>query len=176
MLCTKISWEEKVDDFLKGYLSAYNEGKKIGINVILGIEINFAPYDIDYLVYGVDETFLKENEKLYSLNLGTFRELTRNNKNLITYQAHPYRPPITPADPLLLDGVEVYNGMREYVSRNKLAYAFAVENNLKMISGSDCHRVADAARGGIILPENIDNEKELVQILRDDRILELIQT
>lgn len=172
---SKVSWEEKVDSFLRGYLSAYNEGRKIGINVILGMEINFAPFDIDFLVYGIDETFLKENEKLYSLNLGTFRELIRD-KEVLLYQAHPCRPPITPADPALLDGVEVYNGNPRHTSGNKPAYAFAVENKLKMISGSDFHEAGDLARGGIILPENVDNEKDLLQMLKNDGILGLIET
>lgn len=171
-----VSWEEKVDCFYKGYLSAYNEGKKIGINVILAMEINFAPYDIDYLVYGVDETFLKENERLYYLNLGSFRELTKNNKNIITYQAHPYRAPITPADPALLDGIEVYNGNPRHISGNKPALDFAIKHNLKRISGSDFHEIGDEARGGILLPENVDNEKDLVQILRNDRLVGLIET
>jgi predicted metal-dependent phosphoesterase TrpH len=172
---SNVSWEERVDCFYKGYLSAYNEGKKIGINVILGMEINFAPFDIDYLVYGVDEIFLKENEKLYYLNLGTFRELIKN-KDILLYQAHPYRTPITPADPSLLDGVEVYNGNPRHVSGNKPAYEFAVKNKLKMISGSDFHEIGDTARGGILLPENIDNEKDLVQILKNDKIFGLIET
>lgn len=172
---SSVSWEEKVDCFFKGYRSAYDEGKKIGINVIFAMEINFAPFNIDYLVYGVDEAFLKENEKLYSLNLRTFKELIKG-KDILIYQAHPYRPPITPSDPALLDGIEVYNGNPRHLSCNKLARAFAVENGLKMISGSDFHQVEDLARGGIILPENIDNEKDLVQILKNDRLLELIET
>jgi predicted metal-dependent phosphoesterase TrpH len=171
----KVSWEERVDSFLSGYRSAYNEGKKIGINVILGMEINFAPFDIDYLVYGVDETFLKENERLHSLNLVKFWELTRN-KDILIYQAHPYRPPIIPSNPAWLDGVEVYNGNPRHLSYNNIARSFAVQNKLRMISGSDFHQIDDTARGGIVLPENIDNEKELVQILKDDRVLELIET
>lgn len=167
------NWEDKVEYFLQGYRNAYKEGQKIGLNVLLGIEIRFTENFNDYLVYGIDEEFLVENPMLYKLGLREFKKLIKGTDALI-YQAHPYRLLISPANPQYLDGVEVFNGNPRHNSRNHRALKFANENNLKMISGSDFHQNQDLAIGGIILPENPETSIEFSGLLNDNRIIELI--
>lgn len=168
-----MSWNDKVDKYLIGYNNALVEGKNIGLNVILGMELRFIENLNDYLVYGIDEEFLKEHKELYSLNLSQFRELT-NNKGILIYQAHPFRPYLVPADPQLLDGVEVFNGNCRQNSNNHKALDYAKKNNLKMLSGSDFHEYEDFARGGIIVSELVTSSKDFVRILVEDKVIERI--
>lgn len=173
-----ISWEEKVERFLTGYREALAEGESLGLQVFLGMELRFLDSPNDYLVYGIDEDFLREYPELYKLNLREFYNLLRARKSpkssdqpdqpdILIYQAHPFRPEMTPADPSLLDGVEVFNGNPRHDSRNDLAYSYAKKHRLRMISGSDFHQVVDLARGGIILPKKVNSVKEFVLALTE---------
>lgn len=147
-------WDEKIDRFLSGYRKALNEGCKVGLDVHLGMEIRFDENDNDYLVYGIDEEFLKENRKLYRLTLREFKGLAAD-KGIAIIQAHPFRPAMVPAPSSLIDGVEVWNGNLRHDSLNHLALGYAAENGLKMLSGSDFHRAEDAFRGGVIIDRKI---------------------
>jgi predicted metal-dependent phosphoesterase TrpH len=168
-----ITWEEKIDHFMIGYQEAQMVGNKIGLKVIFGMEIRFSDNVNDYLVYGIDESFLKEMPFLYSFNLAQFYELIKN-KNILIYQAHPFRPGIKAADPMLLDGVEVFNGNMRHNSMNHLAYEFALKNKLRMISGSDFHQSEDLGRGGIVTFDDISSSEELVDILNKNVDIKLL--
>lgn len=168
------SWEEKIEYFLEGYRIAREEGKKAGLNVLLGIELRFVNSNNDYLVYGVNEEFLKSTPGLHTLNLREFRELTRHHSILI-YQAHPFRPGQTVENAGLLDGIEVYNGNPRHDSRNHLAYSFALENGLMMISGSDFHQTEDLARGGIVVKRDISDPASFVEVLKKEDILLIME-
>lgn len=170
-----LSWEEKADIFLKGYRTALYEGKKIGLKVILGMEIRFEENINDYLIYGIDENFLKDYKELYNLGLEKFRNMTKN-MGIVIFQAHPFRPTMIPTPPSLIDGIEVYNGNPRHDSQNPLARAYAEEHGLKMISGSDFHQLEDLARGGVILPEDVNDSFELAEMLTAGKVKELIVT
>lgn len=169
----KLSWEEKVDRFLAGYRAAAGRGREIGLTVLLGLEMRFTGSANDYLVYGSDEGFLKENPTLLDLGLDGFSRLSRE-KGFLLYQAHPFRPEIRVADARLLDGVEVYNGNPRHDSRNFLARDFAAAHGLRMLSGSDCHQIEDLGRGGIVVREKVGTMADLVRLLREERVEELI--
>lgn len=160
-----ISWKEKVDLYLKGYRKALAEGDKAGLKVLLGMEILFKGSPNDYLIYGFDESFLYENPEMYLLGLEEFRNLVKGSDILI-FQAHPFRNYVTPADPKLLDGVEIFNGNKRHDSRDNLAEQFASNHHLLKISGSDFHEYEDLSRGGIITKYPILNEKNLVKLLK----------
>lgn len=168
-------WEDKVSRYLAGYHTALEEGRKVGLNILLGIEIRFDENSNDYLVFGIDEDFLYKNKELYALTLKTFSEFIKGTSILI-YHAHPFRVKMTRMDPELLHGIEVYNGNPRHNSNNNLADDFATANNLKKLSGSDFHQVPDLARGGIVLPEAPTDSVRLAQLLREDRIIKLLQT
>lgn len=168
------TWNEKIDCYLEGYNIALNEGKKLGLKVILGMEIRFLENANDYLVYGIDEKYLRNHKELYKLSLKEFRELTKG-ENILIFQAHPFRPKMIPAPAELLDGIEVYNGNPRHNSNNHLAYEYALKNRLRMLSGSDFHRRDDLAAGGIIVSESIDNSHEFSDIIRNNEIIELIK-
>lgn len=174
-----LPWSARIDLFLRGYRGAREEGEKIGLTVLLGIEVKFVDSPQEFLVYGIDETFLKTHPELYKLGLAKFRQLTKEfstGPEILIYQAHPFRPGITPAPLALVDGIEVYNGNPRQNSNNERALAFARQHNLRMISGSDFHRRPDLARGGLILPEAVTDARGLVRVLKQNEGIRLITT
>ena len=164
-----MTWVEKINRYLKGYQNACNRGKIVNLNVILGMEIRFEYNCNDYLIYGVTERFLLENEQLYLYSGEDFRKITKQN-GLLIYQAHPFRMWMTPQLPSLIDGIEVYNANPRHESRNELAKNYALEHNLKMLSGSDCHQTEDVGRGGILIKEPITISTEFVNTLQSQTV------
>lgn len=166
-------WEAKVQKFLSGYRAALEEGERIGLHVMLGMELRFHESVEDYLVYGIDEDFLVENPELYKHTLESFKKLI-DNHNILIFQAHPFRVGLKPADPDLLHGVEVFNGNPRHDSHNDLAYEFAAKNGLLMIAGSDAHQPQDVGRVGICLPHPICSASELVEYYREFKQVEIV--
>jgi predicted metal-dependent phosphoesterase TrpH len=170
---TGLTWTQKIDRFLHGYREAAEEGSKIGLYVLLGAEFRFPENFNDYLIYGLDTDFLYKHPKLYSLGLNHFSKQLADTDILI-YQAHPFRAGIVPADPLLIQGVEVFNGNPRHDSRNHLAYQYAAEHRLKMVSGSDFHQPQDVGTGGIAIAERINDATELSRLLKKDPIIDYL--
>ena len=111
------------------------------------------------------------------MGIAKFRKFSKQlppSEKILIYQAHPFRPGITPAPLGLIDGIEVYNGNPRQNSNNNTALAFARQNNLRMISGSDFHRLPDLARGGLILPEAVEDSRGLVRVLKRNEGIQLI--
>lgn len=159
------SWEEKVEHFLSGWkiakLAAIND-----FTVLLGMELRLKENYNEYLVYGIDEEFLFNNENLLNLSIKEFMALAKEN-GLIVFQAHPFRNGVTIINPSLVDGIEVYNGNIRHDSRNDIAENWAQIYGLYKISGSDFHELYDVLRGGIITKEKITNNSELLNALRN---------
>ncbi len=168
-----LAWPDKVERFMAGYREAEARGAEIGLDVFFGLEMRFAGVWKDYLVYGPDAAFLAAHPDLAEIDLARFRELSAAPGYLV-FQAHPFRSEVGPADPRLLDGVEVYNGNPRHDSQNHLAWRFAEENGLRMIAGSDCHQLEDVGRSGIEVRERLASQAELIRILREERTGRLI--
>lgn len=160
---------KRVDHYLNGYRIAKQEGEKCGLKVILGVEValrNCGPED--YLIYGATEEMLYENPYLYDMTLQDLRKVC-DKYNALLFQAHPFREYLKPADPSILDGIEVNNGNPRHNSHNDLAEEWARKHNLLISSGSDFHQYEDLARGGIIT----SSQESIVNILKN-KDLELI--
>jgi hypothetical protein len=170
-----LSWDEKIDHYLKGYHNATEEGIKLGLKVFLGLEIRFMENANDYLVYGITEQFLKEHRELYTLGLKEFKKMIEK-EDILIIQAHPFRKHMIVASPEDIHGVEVYNGNCRHNSRNDLSLAFAKEHSLLMSSGSDFHELEDLARGGMVFRQEIDTAGDFVNSLRDKSAFELLST
>ena len=168
-----LKWPQKIANFLRGYEVAHGMGESCGLDVFAGMEIRFTDSPNDYLVYGVTPEFLCAHPEMYALGLRAFRKIARE-AGLLIYQAHPFRPGLTPAEPALLDGIEVYNGNLRHNSRDHLAHDYALKHNLLMSSGSDFHELEDTARGGVLLSRRPLSNADLVAILRSEVIGELI--
>ncbi len=160
-----LSWEQKVDCFLKGYRNARREGDKRGVRVILGMEYDLPDTRDDILVYGFDEAFLYANENLFLLEADALRRKAEEN-HLLLIQAHPFRKNITRVHDELVEGLEVFNGNPRHDSNNPKALAYASERHWIAVSGSDFHRREDAGTGGVYLPSIPKDSLELAELLR----------
>ena len=169
------SWDEKIMCFLEGYRQASAEGRRIGIDVLWGIELRFTENDNDFLVYGLDEAFLKKNENLHLSNIREFMELINERQDTLVYQAHPFRDGCQLVNPLIVHGLEIFNGNPRHDSRNHLAAQIASDNNLLVISGSDFHRPGDLATGGILLRERASDMKVFTEQLKSIQCDSLIK-
>ena len=155
-----LSWPEKVDRFLTGYRTAEREGKACGIRVLPGMELRFDGSANDYLVYGMTEELLRETVAPYEWTEERFSAFAREH-GLLFAQAHPFRPGLA-----LLDGVEIYNGNRRHNSHNDLAAAFAEENGLLPLAGSDFHEWEDLQYAGAEFERLPLDAADLVKLLR----------
>ena len=151
-----------LDKYLFGYRQAKEYGQKIGMQVLLGAEVRFDGFIDDFLIYGITEDFIRSAPLLNELNLDELRNILP--KEAVIFQAHPFRNRMEITDPKKLFGVEVYNG-RTAGDRNKIAQIWAETENLKMISGSDCHTPDDVAKGGICVSDDILCEQDFARLL-----------
>ncbi len=160
-----IPWKEKIDYVYKGFEIAKQYGNELGINILLGVEVTLKITDSDYLIYGIDKDFLYENEKIYEY---TLEELYKacEKKGYVLVQAHPFRDNIELAPLEYIEGIEVYNGCQDEISRNDKALEYGKSTNKILTSGSDFHRLDDLARGGIATEVEITEINQLVDILK----------
>ena len=168
---------DRVDMYLQGWREAKKEGDKWGLNVLLGAEARLISGDEDFLIFGLAEEdigplmlLLDSRPDIYAFSAAV------RARGWMIVQAHPCRPGLKTGPPETLDGVEVYNGNPRHDSRNALALAFAREHGLLMTSGSDAHHFMDVARGGLLSPEEIANNDQLLAFLRRDKRPERIET
>ena len=153
--------------FIECYIGAYLDMKKYEdehFSVMFGMEIRHYATANDYLIYGVDENWLRQQGNLLLLWEKQMSELMHSQGYLV-YQAHPFRSGITRCNPDYIDGVEIYNGKTPKKSNEK-AEQWARENNKLMVSGSDFHVPSQLARGGIITEKPIKNNADLLATLK----------
>lgn len=157
-------WQSRAAFYLDGWRKAVRaaEGR---MHVLLGMEIRFPGSMNDYLVYGLDESYLLSHPYLYDMNLRDFSELAHRD-GLLIVQAHPFRNGMTVMRPELLDGYEVYNGHLGHDSRNPIARAWCRTHAKIPTSGSDFHDPTSAIDAGILTDEPITDIKQLCRLLR----------
>ncbi len=158
------SWNEWVDYFLRGYELAA-EAAKGRFRVILGMEICFDEGDNDYLIYGITEKFLRENEGLTALSPKTFYPLAKEN-GLLVVQAHPFRFGMTLTKPDYLDGYEVFNGNPRHNSNNEFAALWAKKYEKLTTAGSDFHQPGDCGASGMIFNNDIRTNEDFITALK----------
>lgn len=162
-LCGK-SHKEIIHRWLCGYYSARDEGERIGMTVLPGAEVRFNNTINDYLVYGVDEDFFLHAPLLNTLgNVSELVSILPDDACVV--QAHPFRNKMTVEDPAPLFGIEVNNGGTD-AFRNSMARTFAEHYGKAMLSGSDFHKEAHLARGGIECDRIIKTPTDLSSLLR----------
>lgn len=164
----------KWNEYVNNYLIGYNAAKKAAqgrLNIILGMEISFYENDNDYLVYGVDEKFLRRHPNMLEMGIRKFSDIAKRS-GLIVVQAHPFRDHMTVIKPGIVEGIEVFNAHPGHDSRNDIARMWAEKYGYKIkTSGSDFHEIHHGARGGIITDFEIKDNEALFRALRGERKL-----
>lgn len=174
-ICDGESDAEYVDRYLEDYYRARREGERIGLEVILGLELRVRANSNDYLIYG---TISREDAiRMIGAADGTlehFRELVPPSEDKLLIQAHPCRHGCMRAEPDLLDGVEVLNLHPRQKGATSFAAKFAREVGGVITSGSDFHHPGTAGMGGIYTAALPHSGAELVAVLRSgDYLLDI---
>ncbi len=156
--------KEKLDFYFSLYENVKELGDKQGLKVFLGAEV-FVENQNDYLLFGFDRSLFYDNKPLYEFNQKEMFDLAEKH-GLFFAQAHPFRNGVKAVgDPRYMHGVERFNGHYHHVNNNEKTAAFCDENNLIGFAGTDFHTPVQPITAGIFVPDNIDDEKQLVECL-----------
>ncbi len=171
----RLPWNDRVELFMRGYESAKREGDRIGLSVFFGWE--YGDGRCDFLTYGLDKHFLLAHPEMMNWSLEQYVTEVHNNGGFITH-AHPFREAFyidrIRLYPNLVDAVEVYNASHKNPSYNRKALAYAMENRLIPISGSDSHAMYPILGGGIVSNQRLDSIEDFIQLVRSRRGYQLL--
>ena len=164
------------EQILSDYRLALEAGKKHGVTVILGIEICFIHepenHSNDYLVYGIDEDFIKEFDKARPESVPEFCKLFKNEKMVIIH-AHPDRDrKQSHVSKDYIDGIEAFNLHHAHNSRVGVTAQYTKENGIDLIvCGTDLHERPNQGLCCIRTKTLPKDSFELAQILKENDFL-----
>lgn len=168
--------QDRIKSFLKGSRLLIEAAQKEGLKAFLSMEVTLARYQWqDYLVYGDLEEGLMEHPFLYTYTQARLYELAQEY-GWAVFQAHPFRQGCTLGAPQYMHGIEVYNGTHNSKEVFDRSINFCQNNNLKMIAGGDFHDTGHQGKAGIIIPEDINSEKQLAEYLINNQSELFIKT
>ena len=151
---TQHNWDAAMDHYLSGYHASKKRGDELGLDVILGAELRFPENDNDYLVYGIDENWLRSNPYICCMSAQEFFD--KFGHEVLIIHAHPYREGSAPVQETAVHGAEIINSNPRHDNHNDMAWALCRRHrDYYRLAGSDTHRDGDEARAGIILPERV---------------------
>lgn len=165
-----ILWREKIEWFLNGYRKAKATAEQYDMNVILSAEINYGSND--YLLYGIDEDFLKECPTLLNMGIEKLYNYAKE-RGAVIVQAHPLRDGHCSPTPEFVDGFEVINSNPRHENFSEKVLEIAQLHNKAITAGSDAHRTDDAALSGVITKTEIRTADDYIKALLSGE-LELI--
>lgn len=157
--------EEKIKWYLDDYYRCCEEGKEVGLNVILGAEIRFTENNNDYLLLGICPDDLIEIYSMLPYGIENFYRKYKNDKNIII-QAHPFRDGMKMVNPEFLDGIEAFNMHPNHNSRIGLAVKYAQENNMIVTCGSDFHHYDQECLCGILTKKPMKTSYDIADVLK----------
>lgn len=164
-----LSWEDFCRPYEESYLLAKEEGDKIGVDILFGLEEHVGDSK-EVLLYGVTPQFMYMYPQLRCAGLEQIYELAHNS-GAVVIQAHPYRSrdyipnPDILLDGNYLDGYELYN-VGNKPEDNEKAIIRLSDCGKILTAGSDCHRNESEARAGIETDFRITDEKQLAEVLK----------
>jgi len=164
-----VCWEEHIDAFCAGYEKAREEGEKLGLPVFFGFEYTCLPHSgTDFLVYGLDKDWLKNNSAIKDMRLGEGLDFMAGQGAFIA-QAHPFRESsyieMIRLLPRKAAAVEVINANRNDIE-NKAADNYARYYSLKRVAGTDNHKGGEQERFcGIDTEKTISRPGDLAEIV-----------
>ncbi len=164
---------ETLKEKLRGYFSLIDVAKEVfserGIKIFFGAEVQTKTESPDgyqeFMLYGFDANFLFDAPTLYELNQKELFRLAEEN-GLFMYQTHPFRPRVILGEPAYMHGAEAFNGHYHHRNNNDLATEFCLRNGLISLSGTDFHHEDQPVTGGLLVPDNVNGERELVDYIR----------
>ena len=143
---TDHDWNAVCDHYLSGYHASKKRGDEVGFQVLLGAELRFPENDNDYLVYGIDENWLRSNPYICCMSAQEFFDKYHNQVLII--HAHPFRKGSAPVQETAVHGAEIINGNPRHENNNDLALALCRRHpEYYRLAGSDTHRAGGRGTG-----------------------------
>lgn len=165
-LLTNKDLKQSLTYYLNDYLAAKHEGEKLGLNVLLGLEVRFPENENDYLIFGIDENDVAKAIAYLKSDYKTFYKNFKNDKNLIL-QAHPFRNGIKLQDADYIDGIETFNCHPHHNSRIALAVKYAKEYpHFIVTAGTDFHHLGHEGVGCMLFKSLPKDSFELAELLK----------
>ncbi len=169
----KRAYSKYVEDFIKDFYDLSEKGDEFGLKIYLGMEIRFNENHNDYLLYGIDEDFIR-GIKMDTETLEEFIPYVREHPEVIIVQAHPFRNGMMLVEPSLLDGIEVFNVHPHHNSRAGFAAKYAENENIKICTcGSDFHHRGHHALSALLTRKIPEDEKELVNCIKNEQVYKI---
>lgn len=167
----EMTWGETVERFMLGYRKAKAEGEKLGMNILFSAEIEFDDLkNQHYLVYGIDEDFLREYPYLMRMSLEDFSQIAKE-RGVLLIQAHPYRDDNLFVTPELVDGFEVRNPNPRHEAHDEHAEETAAKYGLYRTAGSDAHRTGDVARTAMVSEAEIKTVEDYIALVKSGKAI-----
>ncbi len=163
-----LSWKEKIERFCIGYVNAFQEGKKVGLDVFFGWEASYG--GTDFLTYGLSPHWLLENEKIMEMPYWDYLNYVRDQGGFVVH-AHPFREAEyirggIKLKPRSVDAVEIINANRTDFE-NKMAREYAKNYGIAPLAGSDNHAgYGQKKLAGIKTKERIESIIDFVDIIQ----------
>ena len=152
-----LSWKERVDMYCSGYEHAFEASRGRHFSIFFGIEFNFE--GDEYLLYGVDKSWLLEQSDILSKSRKEVYTRVHQGGGIMI-QAHPYRERGYLNDirltPCVSDGIEIYNAANGE-HQNVRALEYARRLNVPVTAGSDIHYFHDNPMGGMMFSSRLDS-------------------
>lgn len=160
-------WQQCVTRFMYGYNEAKKAGDALGMDILFGVELRFPENESDYLIYGVDEAWLRANPYVCRMDHEAF--FKKFGRSVLIIHAHPYRY----CDEVFYDcvhGLEIANCNPRHDSRNPLALQLAREHPaLLRLCSSDAHRPGDEGRAAVLFEERVRDSYALKAAIESRR-------
>ena len=162
---TDHGWDAVVEQYTAGYKAAVRKANEIGFTVIFGAEMRFSDNDNDYLVYGIDEQWLKEHPFIICQSAKDFFRQYQNEVLII--QAHPFRDGNEIIFEDSVHGIEMINTNQRHNNYPDRALGLCRRHpEYYRQAGSDTHRAEDRCRAGIITHQKIHDSFEYADLIR----------
>lgn len=162
-----LPWKESIDEFVKGYESAKEEGERIGLSVFFGFEESF--FGTDFLVYGLDKEWLYENQDILHWGVEEYYENVHKAGGFFVH-AHPFREAPHVKEIRLYkkceDAIEVVNRSHKDPLFNQRAREYAILHNKPWIEGSDAHS-RDDVHGGMLFAHRLVDINDFITSVRN---------
>lgn len=171
-----LPWEERINLFCSGYEQAKEEGDKIGLVVLFGLE--WAWKGTEFLTYGLDKDYLLAHPEMEEWDIPEYLTQVRGAGAFISH-AHPFRraPYLTGEIRLIpefVDAVEVYNCGNAKLEYNLEALEYAKKHGLAMTSGSDGHDVHEMRGGGMRFATPMNTMADFIRAVRTHQPFEVL--
>lgn len=167
-----LPWEERIDAFCLGFENAKKRGDEIGLNVLFGLE--YAWEGADFLAYGIDKEWLKDNPDLMDISVREFCDRVHYAGGAIVH-AHPFREAHwyifdLKFLPWHTDGVEIYNAGNGEKIWNERAKWYCEQYGFTATAGSDCHHIGGDRFFAALTDFEITDISQYVDALKNKKI------